>query len=69
MTEFIVEEAAGTRHEAQIAASIEAKGGIDAAVVEMAGNLDAGQCAFLVVAPDSTVRALAIATLPERQGD
>lgn len=68
MVGFLVEEAKGTRHEAQINGAIAKAGGRDKRVVEVAGGLSEAQCAFLLAAPDSTVKALAISMLPERAG-
>ncbi|RVK76002.1 hypothetical protein CN157_16035 [Sinorhizobium meliloti] len=67
-TSFLIEEAKGTRHEAQIGASTEAAGGLDKKVQEIAASMSEDRCAFIIAAPDSTVRALAIAALPERNG-
>jgi hypothetical protein len=64
---FVIAEAKGTRHEAQIAQSIAAKG--EASVrAAFAKTIAPDQCAFLLIAPDSTLRAIAIASLPERNG-
>lgn len=68
MMMFIAEEARGTRHEAQIRSSTERVGGLEKAVVALAATLDLNQCTFIVAAPDSTLRALAISSLPERNG-
>ncbi|MDI7923427.1 hypothetical protein [Ferirhizobium litorale] len=65
---FLIEEANGTRHEEQIANKIEEAGSADKAAVDLAATLVPGQCVFIITAPDSTVRALAISMLPERQG-
>lgn len=65
---FLVEEAKGTRHEAQIRAAAEKAGGMDKRVVEIAQGMGEAECAFLLTAPDSAVRALAISALPERNG-
>lgn len=67
-TAFLIEEAKGTRHEAQINASIANAGGLDKLVVKAAAAMEEEKCAFLLAAPDSTVRALAISALPERAG-
>jgi len=67
-TAFLVEEARGTRHEKQIADSISAAGGMDAKARQIAAGMTADKCAFILAAPDSSVRSLAIATLPERAG-
>lgn len=64
---FVLEEAKGTRHEAQIAETIRTKGE-GKAVSEIAALIEGNQCDFLLIAPDSTVRALAITMLPERNG-
>lgn len=64
---FLRDEAKGTRHEAQIANSIKAKGE-GSVVAGIAAGLTSDQCALLILAPDSTVRALAISMLPERNG-
>lgn len=64
---FVEQEAKGTRHEAQMAAAIKKKDK-GSLVAEMAAGLNSDQCAFLMIAPDSTIRALAIAALPERNG-
>ena len=69
MTEFMIQEAKGTRHESQIAEQIDKAGGLDNAVVQIAGTMEEDACAFLIAAPDSAVRAMAIANLPERSGD
>jgi hypothetical protein len=61
LTGFLVGEANGTRHEAQIRDSAEKAGGTQ--------GIDEEKCAFLLVAPGSTVRALVIAALPERNGN
>ncbi|WP_234841306.1 hypothetical protein [Sinorhizobium meliloti] len=67
IVEFAKEEAKGTRHEAQIANAIKKKG--EAYLInEMAGGLNPDQCAFLIIAPDSTVRAIARAAMPARSG-
>lgn len=67
-TSFLIEEAKGTRHEAQIEASTQAAGGLDKKVQEIAASMSEDRCAFILAAPDSTVRALAAAALPERNG-
>ena len=64
---FTIEEARGTRHERQIADSIAQKGR-GAVVAAMAAGLTGDQCAYIMAAPDSAVRAMAIASLPERNG-
>ena len=69
MTEFIILEAKGTRHEQQISEAIRKKGGKDKAVAALASGMDEDKCAFILAAPDSTIRALAISTLPERTGN
>jgi hypothetical protein len=65
---FLQVEAKGTRHEEQIAAAIRKAGGLEKRVEEIASAMDEAKCKFLLTAPDSTIRALAIATLPERNG-
>jgi hypothetical protein len=65
---FLIEEAKGTRHEKQIQESIQAAGNLDSLVAQIAAVLQEDQCAFLLTAPDSTVRAMAISMLPERSG-
>jgi len=65
---FLKEEARGTRHEQQIRESIEAKGE-GPMIAQVASSLSSDQCTFLLIAPDSTVRALAISMLPERNGE
>ncbi|MDX0977438.1 hypothetical protein BMJ35_18205 [Sinorhizobium medicae] len=40
----------------------------DKKVQELAASMDEDRCAFILAAPDSTVKALAIAALPERNG-
>jgi hypothetical protein len=65
---FLIEEAKGTRHQAQIETAIRKAGSKDKAAVGVAAGLKPDQCAFLIVAPDSTIRALAISMLPERSG-
>lgn len=65
---FLSQEAKGTRHEKQIAASVTRNGSVDAAVVEIAKGLTDDQCTYIIAAPDSAIRAMAKATLPERQG-
>lgn len=67
MVAFVTEEAKGTRHEAQIAATVAAKGE-GALVSQFAETIPPDQCAYLLVAPDSVLRAMAIASLPERNG-
>lgn len=67
-TAFIREEAKGTRHARQIDEAIARNGGANAASKAAAEKLSPDQCAFILSAPDSTVRAMAIATLPERNG-
>lgn len=62
---FLKEEAVGTRHEAQIKESIE-QNGEGTLVSELASEMTEDQCAMILIAPDSTVRALAISMLPER---
>lgn len=69
MTAFMIEEAEGTRHQAQIEESIDKAGGIDALAVQIAGTMKPESCAFLISAPDSAVRSLAISALPQRLGD
>jgi hypothetical protein len=64
---MVTAEAKGTRHEAQIAAANKDKGEA-AAIAEFRESLNEDHCAFLMLAPDSTIRALAIAALPERNG-
>ncbi|KFB10367.1 hypothetical protein [Nitratireductor basaltis] len=64
----LVEEAKGTRHEAQIAASI-AENGEGATIAGIAATLTDEQCGFLLTADDSTIRAIAISMLPERNGE
>ncbi|MGH0257050.1 hypothetical protein NKY39_15980 [Sinorhizobium meliloti] len=64
---FVEQEAKGTRHEAQMAAAIKKKDK-GSLVAELAAGLNSDQCAFLMIAPDSTIRALAKAALPERNG-
>lgn len=59
-------EAEGTRHEAQIAAAYERYGSKGAAIREVAKTFSDDECALILAAPDSTVRAMAIAGLPER---
>lgn len=68
MMGFVLEEAKGTRHEGQIQKSIDDAGGIDKKLATVAAGMSSAQCAFLLAAPDSSVRALAISTLPERSG-
>jgi hypothetical protein len=68
MMGFLIEEAKGTRHEAQIADAIAKAGGKDKRAAEMSGSLSEEQYAFILGAPDSAVRALAISMLPERSG-
>lgn len=65
---FLKEEAKGTRHEAQISETISAKGE-GPLIAQVASSLSSDQCTFLLIAPDSTVRALAISMLPERNGE
>lgn len=65
---ILIQEAQGTRHEAQIAGSIADRGGQDKAAADLAATLKEDACAMLVVAPDSTLRAFAISMLPERAG-
>lgn len=65
---FIIEEAKGTRHQAQIEATMKTAGGFDEMVATSAAAMKDEHCAFLLAAPDSTVRALAISALPERAG-
>lgn len=67
-TNFLIDESKGTRHEDQIRAKLDQAGGLDKAVRELAVTFHENQCAFILAAPDSTVRALAIAALPERSG-
>ncbi|MGO7148971.1 hypothetical protein ACCS52_26405 [Rhizobium ruizarguesonis] len=64
----MVAEAKGTRHEAQIRQAAEKAGGMDKSIAGMAATMDANKCAFLLTAPDSSLRALAITSLPERNG-
>jgi len=64
---FLIEEAKGTRHEAQIAGAIAAKG-YGSIIETIAAGLTEDQCALLFAAPDSTLRAMAITMLPERMG-
>ncbi|WP_430262075.1 hypothetical protein [Neorhizobium sp. DAR64862/K0K3] len=66
---FLIQEAKGTRHEAQIQRSTTEAGGLDKKATELAQTLPETQCAFLFSAPDSTLRALAISNLPERSGN
>ncbi|KQS90320.1 hypothetical protein ASG50_07650 [Rhizobium sp. Leaf386] len=68
MTAFLIEEAKGTRHERQIEVAITKAGGYDRRVREIAATMTEDRCAILLAMPDSSVRALAIATLPERNG-
>lgn len=65
---FMKEEAKGTRHEAQIQSSIE-QHGEGPLVAQVASTLSVDECSFLLVAPDSTIRAMAISMLPERNGE
>lgn len=65
---FLIEEAKGTRHEAQIESSIEADG-MGSAISAIAATMTDDQCAYLMVAPDSALRAMAITMLPERMGN
>jgi hypothetical protein len=67
MVAFVKEEARGTRHEAQIAATVAAKGE-GALVSQFAATIPDDQCAYLLTAPDNVLRAMAIASLPERNG-
>jgi len=41
---------------------------MDAKARQIAAGMTADKCAFILAAPDSSVRSLAIATLPERAG-
>lgn len=66
---FLIQEARGTRHEAQIQQSTTEAGGLDKKAAQIAKTLPETQCAFLFSAPDSTLRALAISNLPERSGN
>ncbi|RVJ19424.1 hypothetical protein CN184_21060 [Sinorhizobium medicae] len=61
-TSFLIEEAKGTE------ASTQAAGGLDKKVQEIAASMSEDRCAFILAAPDSTVRALATAVLPGRNG-
>lgn len=65
---FLIEEAKGTRHEAQINESIAKAGGFDKMAMKAAEEMGEEKCAFILAAPDSTVRALAVSALPERAG-
>jgi hypothetical protein len=67
-TTFLIEEAKGTRHESQMRVAMETAGGRDQKVREIAATMPEDRCAFILSLPDSTVRALAISTLPERNG-
>jgi hypothetical protein len=67
-TEILVAEAKGTRHETQIRQAAEKAGGMDKSIAAMAAAMDEKKCAFLLTAPDSSLRALAITSLPERNG-
>lgn len=69
MLVFMVQEAVGTRHEAQFKGSMGTPEARAAKLREIAGNLNDDQCAFLLAAPDSTIRALAVSALPERGGN
>ncbi|MGO7921989.1 hypothetical protein ACC755_22815 [Rhizobium ruizarguesonis] len=41
---------------------------MDKSIAAMAATMDEKKCAFLLTAPDSSLRALAITSLPERNG-
>lgn len=68
ITAFLIEEAKGTRHEAEIQSTIEQHGSSENAIVELAKTFDPDECAFVLAASDSTIRTLAISMLPDRNG-
>lgn len=68
-TEFLAAEAKGTRHEQQIRQATEKAGGKSRTIAEIAAILEPAMCNFLLTAPDSSLRALAITSLPERNGE
>jgi hypothetical protein len=57
MFEFMIEDLPNAPQRETIEATIQAKGR-DAVIREMAGGFTDDQCAFLIVAPDSTVKAM-----------
>ena len=65
---FYIEEAKGTRHEAQIAGAIKKAGSLDKKMVEVASEMTEDKCALMMAMPDSSLRALAVSSLPERNG-
>lgn len=69
MSAFMLQEAKGTRHEQQILRSYEKAGGVDKAIAAMAAKMKPDACNFIMLAHDSTIRALAVGMLPERNGE
>ena len=66
---FVDEAARGTRHEKQINQRREIAGGQAKMIRHLASTLDEDKCAYLMTAPDSAMRALALSMLPERNGE
>lgn len=65
---FYIEEAKGTRHEEQIAGAIKKAGSLDKKMVEVASEMTEDKCTLMMAMSDSALRALAISSLPERNG-